>query len=161
MNEWAFPIWYFFPTKFHQCLFQLSFTQESCEWVTVQVSFKVNNGICNEFPWLRPFIFWKTCPFIRTFQNVPNTSISGQSERILLTILPRISILLLRNYGSQCKKLILCSCWVVLFANSQYRSTQFLGMTFHIVGPRRNTQIFRAWIFSDAPAEILDPNMVL
>ena len=37
----------------------------------------------------------------------------------------------------------------------------FLGMLLHIVRPRRNTQIFRAWYFSVAPAEILDSNMVL
>ena len=37
----------------------------------------------------------------------------------------------------------------------------FLGMTFHVIRPRRDTQIFRAWYFSIAPAEILDSNMVL
>ena len=37
----------------------------------------------------------------------------------------------------------------------------FLGMTLHVLRPRRNTQIFPAGIFSVAPAEILDSNMVL
>ena len=44
----------------------------------------------------------------RVFQHVPSKSISGQFESILLTILPRISILLLWNDGRQCKELILC-----------------------------------------------------
>ena len=44
----------------------------------------------------------------QVFQYAPSTSISEQFERILLTILPRISILLLWNDGHQCMELILC-----------------------------------------------------
>ena len=44
----------------------------------------------------------------RVVQYVPSISISEQCESILLTILPRISILLLWNYGRQCMELILC-----------------------------------------------------
>ena len=44
----------------------------------------------------------------QVFQYVPNFSISEQFESILLTILPRISILLLCNDGRQYMELILC-----------------------------------------------------
>ena len=44
----------------------------------------------------------------RVVQYVPSISISEQFESILLTILPRISILLLWNDGRQCLELILC-----------------------------------------------------
>ena len=44
----------------------------------------------------------------QVFQNVPSMSISEPFESILLTILPRISILLLWNDGHQCMELILC-----------------------------------------------------
>ena len=41
----------------------------------------------------------------------------------------------------------LCSCWVVLFANSQYRSTHFLAWNFQIIRPWRNTNIIRVCLF--------------
>ena len=44
----------------------------------------------------------------RVFQYVPSMSILGRSESILLTILPRISMLLVRNDGHQCMELVLC-----------------------------------------------------
>ena len=44
----------------------------------------------------------------QVFQFVPSISISERFESILLTILPRISILLLSNDGRQCMELILC-----------------------------------------------------
>ena len=47
----------------------------------------------------------------QVFEYVPSMSISEQFESILLTILSRISILLLWNDGHQCMELILC--WVV------------------------------------------------
>ena len=51
------------------------------------------------------FVHW---PFeYQVFQYVPSISISEQFESILLTILPRISILLW-NDGHQCMELILC-----------------------------------------------------
>ena len=31
-----------------------------------------------------------------------------------------------------------CNCWVVSFASSQYLSTHFFSMTFHVVGPWQN-----------------------
>ena len=40
----------------------------------------------------------------------------------------------------------LLGCWVVLFANSQCRSTIF-RMTFHIIRQWRNTNILRVWKF--------------
>ena len=62
-----------------------------------------------------------------TVQYVPIFSIWGHFESTLLTTLPRISILRLVNDDHQCKKLILVGWWVVLFANSQYRS-KILGV---------------------------------
>ena len=44
----------------------------------------------------------------QTVHYVPSISISGQFESILLTILPRISIILLWSDTRQCKELILC-----------------------------------------------------
>ena len=44
----------------------------------------------------------------RVFHYVPRINISEQFGRILLTILPRISILLLWNDGHQCMELIIC-----------------------------------------------------
>ena len=37
----------------------------------------------------------------------------------------------------------------------------FLGMTFHIIGPRRNTKILGVWKFLSSPAEIRDSNMAM
>ena len=45
----------------------------------------------------------------QVFQYVPSLSISEQFKSILLTILPRISILLLWNDGHKCMELILCT----------------------------------------------------
>ena len=45
----------------------------------------------------------------------------------------------------------LWSCWVVLFANSQYRSTHFLARPSISLGAWRNTKIFRAWQFFSSP----------
>ena len=42
-------------------------------------------------------------------------------------------------------ELILCR--VVLFANSQYRSTHFFRTTFHDIRPLRNTNILGIWKF--------------
>ena len=65
----------------------------------------------------------------QVFQYVPSTSISEPFVSILLTILPRISILLLWNDGHQCMEWIHCR--VVesffFFADSQYRSTHFFA----------------------------------
>ena len=46
----------------------------------------------------------------------------------------------------------LYSCWVVLFADSQYRSTHFFAWPLHIIRPWRNTKILRVWkLFYSSP----------
>ena len=58
--------------------------------------------------WLQLQVCWPTTECL-VFQYVPSFSISEQFESILLTILPRISILLLWNDVYQCLELILCT----------------------------------------------------
>ena len=76
-----------------------------------------------------------------------NYNFSEQCLSILLTIRQQILSLLLWTDGRQYMELRLCvivSRFVCLFAISFHT---FLCMTFHVIGPRRNTKIFRGWSF--------------
>ena len=81
----------------------------------------------------------------RVFQHVPSISISEQFESTLLTILPRISILLLWNDGHECMELILSRVAESSCLPLTIPFHTFLGKTFHVIGPWRNTNILREW----------------
>ena len=53
-----------FPSKFQQNFLQLSFPQETSEWVFVQISFKKNHWIFNVWPRFGLFVSWKTYPYV-------------------------------------------------------------------------------------------------
>ena len=94
--------------------------------------------------WSHVQLCWLTIeyPF---YQFVPDLDISEQFVNILLTIFPQISILLLWIDGHQCMELTLCiivQWFVCQFAISFHT---LFGRTFHVVGPRRNMWILRAW----------------
>ena len=68
------------------------------------------SGVCHR-PW--SILWWivQICSLTKECQVhkfVPMTNISGQFHSILLTVHPRISIILLWNDGHQCMELILC-----------------------------------------------------
>ena len=80
------------------------------------------------------------------YQCVQNTGIPGPIESILLTILQQIPILLFFELmvikAWSCNFVQLLGCFVRQLAISL---NTFLGMPFHIVEPRRDTEISRAW----------------
>ena len=49
-NESAFPIWYFFPSKFQQNFLEVSFPQEASKWMTIQISFNKNHWVFDVGP---------------------------------------------------------------------------------------------------------------
>ena len=109
----------------------------------------IDSGVCHK-PWSILWLIVQVCSLTkeyRVFQFLPKISISEKFESILLTILPRISILLLWNDGRQCMELILVELLSRLVCQLTISFYTFVGMTLHVIGPRRNTQIFRAWYF--------------
>ena len=98
--------------------------------------------MCDEYISTSKFVCSRTMQY-QVYQYVPNTGISEKSLSKLLTILQQIPLLLPWIGGRQGMVLRLCIT-VELFC-TPIRNTfhAFICMTFHVIRPRRNTQIFR------------------
>ena len=56
-----------FPIQVPTELLQIVFPQETCKWVSIEISLKRNDWIFHTGSWFRPFVSWKTYPNIWTF----------------------------------------------------------------------------------------------
>ena len=136
--KWATDtVWQCFPHNYFVC----SHMCDECMKST-------DSGVCHK---LWSILLWivRACLLIIKYQVVqflPNISISEQFWEHTCDNSPTDFVSSSLKWWSSMQGVdTLQSCWVVLFANSQYRSTHFFCITFPNIRPWRNANILRAW----------------